>query len=141
MPEGFPRGKGHFFALDYVPPPELPDSEYPFLLSTGRIPFHFHGGSMTRRIEMLDREAPTGYMKIHPDDAVKLGIQEGDTVKVRSRRGEISIKAAPSTEVEPGMVFIPMHFAECPVNILTDTAVDPVAKIPGFKVCAVSIEN
>jgi len=139
--EGFPRGKGRFFALDYVPPPELPDSEYPFVLSTGRIPFHFHGGSMTRRIAALDREVPTGFMNIHPDDAVRLGIREGDTVKVRSRRGEISIKAAPSTEVEPGMVFIPMHFAECPVNTLTDAAVDPVAKIPGFKICAVSIEN
>jgi len=139
--DGFPRGKGQFFALDYTPPPELPDSEYPFLLSTGRIPFHFHGGSMTRRIQMLDKEAPTGYMSIHPDDALKLGIQEGDTVKVRSRRGEIAIKAAPSKEVEPGMVFIPMHFAECPVNTLTDATFDPVAKIPGFKVCAVSIEN
>ena len=139
--DGFPRGKGKFFALDYVPPPELPDKEYPFILSTGRIPFHFHGGSMTRRIDVLNREAPTGYMKIHPEDAIKLGIEEGETVNVRSRRGEISIKAERSTEVEPGMVFIPMHFSECPVNELTDRAFDPVAKIPGFKVCAVSIGN
>ncbi len=137
--EGFPRGKGKFFALDYIPPPELPDNEYPFILSTGRIPFHFHGGSMTRRIDRLNREAPTGYMKIHPEDAIKLGIEEGDTVNVRSRRGEISIKAERSTEVNPGMVFIPIHFSECPVNTLTDRAFDPIAKIPGFKVCAVSI--
>jgi anaerobic selenocysteine-containing dehydrogenase len=80
-------------------------------------------------------------MKIHPEDAVKLGIDEGDTVKVRSRRGEISIKAKRSIEVEPGMVFIPMHFSECPVNTLIDRTFDPVAKIPGFKVCAVHIEN
>ncbi len=139
--EGFPRGKGKFFALDYIPPPELPDKEYPFILSTGRIPFHFHGGSMTRRIDTLNREAPTGYMRINPADAARLGIEEGDTVKVRSRRGNISIQAERSTEVSPGLVFIPMHFAECPVNTLTDRVFDPVAKIPGFKVCAVAIEN
>jgi formate dehydrogenase alpha subunit len=138
--EGFPRGKGMFFPLDHAPSPELPDKEYPFILSTGRIPFHFHGGSMTRRIDRLNREAPTGFMRIHPEDAAGLGIKEGDTVKVRSRRGEISIQAEPSTEVEQGMVFIPMHFAECPVNVLTNRAFDPVAKIPGFKVCAVAIE-
>jgi predicted molibdopterin-dependent oxidoreductase YjgC len=96
---------------------------------------------MTRRIDRLNREAPTGYMKIHPEDAARLGIGEGDTVNVRSRRGKISIQAEPSTEVEPGLVFIPMHFAECPVNTLTNAVFDPVAKIPGFKVCAVAIEH
>ena len=137
----FPRGKGRFFALDYVPPAELPDSEYPYILSTGRIPFHFHGGSMTRRIEILNQEAPTGYMDIHLEDANKLGIKGGEPVKVSSRRGEISIKARISTEVKPGIVFIPFHFSECAVNILTDRKLDPVAKIPGFKVCAVNIEK
>ena len=96
---------------------------------------------MTRRIDTLNREAPTGYMRINPADAARLGIEEGDTVKVRSRRGNISIQAERSTEVSPGLVFIPMHFAECPVNTLTDRVFDPVAKIPGFKVCAVAIEN
>jgi formate dehydrogenase alpha subunit len=139
--EGFARGKGRFFAIDYLPPPELPDNEYPFLLSTGRIPFHFHGGSMTRRIDTLNQEAPTGYIDIHHEDADKLGVKEGEPVTVSSRRGEISIKARISTEVEPGIVFIPMHFSECAVNTLTDRKLDPVAKIPGFKVCAVNIER
>ena len=137
----FARGKGKFFAIDYLPPPELPDNEYPFLLSTGRIPFHFHGGSMTRRIETLNQEAPTGYLNIHLEDADKLGVKEGQPVKVRSRRGEILINARISNEVEPGIVFIPMHFSECAVNTLTDRKFDPVAKIPGFKVCAVNIER
>ncbi|MBW2589346.1 MAG: formate dehydrogenase subunit alpha [Deltaproteobacteria bacterium] len=137
----FPRGKGRFFALDYVPPPELPDKEYPYILSTGRIPFHFHGGSMTRKIDILNQEAPTGYVDIHPEDAKKLGVAEKELLKVSSRRGEISIKARISTEVKPGIVFIPIHFSECAVNILTDRKFDPVAKIPGFKVCAVNIEK
>lgn len=139
--KGFARGKGKFFAIDYQPPHELPDDAYPFLLTTGRIPFHFHGGSMTRRIETLNREVPTGYMNISSEDAHKLGVKEGQTVKVRSRRGEISIHARISEEVQPGIVFIPMHFSECPVNTLTDKTFDPVAKIPGFKVCAVNIER
>jgi len=139
--KGFARGKGKFFAIDYQPPHELPDDAYPFLLTTGRIPFHFHGGSMTRRIETLNREVPTGYMNISYEDAHKLGVKEGQTVKVRSRRGEISIHARISEEVQPGIVFIPMHFSECPVNTLTDKTFDPVAKIPGFKVCAVNIER
>lgn len=139
--KGFARGKGRFFAINYLPPPELPDNEYPFLLSTGRIPFHFHGGSMTRRIETLNQEAPTGYLNIHLEDADKLGVKEGQPVKVRSRRGEILINARISNEVEPGIVFIPIHFSECAVNTLTDRKFDPVAKIPGFKVCAVNIER
>lgn len=137
----FPRGKGRFFALDYVPPAELPDNEYPYILSTGRIPFHFHGGSMTRRIEILNQEAPTGYMDINLEDANTLGIKGGERVKVGSRRGEISIEARVSTEVNPGIVFIPFHFSECAVNILTDRKLDPAAKIPGFKVCAVNIQK
>jgi len=139
--KNFPRGKGRFFALDYIPPAELPDSEYPYLLSTGRIPFHFHGGSMTRKIDILNKEAPTGYVNIHPEDAKKLDIADGQWLNVRSRRGEISIKANISTEVKPGIVFIPMHFSECAVNTLTARKFDPIAKIPGFKVCAVNIRK
>lgn len=137
----FPRGKGRFFALDYVPPPELPDKEYPYILSTGRIPFHFHGGSMTRKIDILNQEAPTGYVDIHPEDAKKLGVAEKELLKVSSRRGEISIKARISTEVKPGIVFIPIHFSECAVNTLTDRRFDAIAKIPGLKVCAVNIKK
>jgi len=138
----FAGGKGKFFTVDYIPPPERPDEDYPFLLNTGRVPFHFHGGSMTRRIARLDREVPTGFINIHPEDASKLGVVEEETVRVSSRRGEISIKTKISNEVGLGTVFIPMHFTEHAVNVLTDpTNLDPVAKIPGFKVCAVKIEK
>lgn len=139
--DGFVRGKGRFFAVDYVPPPEMPDDEYPYLLNTGRIPFHFHGGSMTRRIQRLDREVSTGFVDIHPEDAEDLALENGDSIKVTSRRGEISILARITEEVEPGMVFIPMHFSECAVNMLTDTKLDPLAKIPNLKVCPVRLER
>ncbi len=136
---GFARGRGLFSAVDYRPPAELPDQNFPYILSTGRIPFHFHGGSMTRRIDVLNREAPEAFMNIHPEDAARLGIEEGQEVTVRSRRGEIAIKAARTDEVQPGNVFIPMHFAECTVNRLTDSRIESQAKIPDFKVCAVNI--
>jgi len=136
---GFARGKGIFSSIDYIPPAELPDHEYPYILSTGRIPFHFHGGSMTRRIDLLNKEVPTGYMNINPEDAATLGVEEGQEVLVRSRRGEIAITARQTSEVQPGTVFIPMHFAECAVNKLTDSKVEALAKIPDFKVCAVNI--
>lgn len=96
---------------------------------------------MTRRIERLDKEVPTGYVDINPADAAKLSIEEGESLKVTSRRGHISIKARLTEGVQPGTVFIPMHFSECAVNILTDTTLDPEAKIPGFKVCAVRLEK
>lgn len=137
----FPLGRGKFHALDHVDPSEMPDSEYPFILSTGRIPFHFHGGSMTRRVERLNKEAPKCLLHIHADDARKLGIADGGQVQVSSRRGKIQVQARITDEVEPELVFMPMHYAESLVNVLTDTKLDPVAKIPNFKVCAVNIQK
>jgi formate dehydrogenase alpha subunit len=139
--DGFVRGKGRFHAVDYVEPGELPDKEYPLLLTTGRVPFHFHTGSMTRRIERLDSEVPTGLVDVCPEDALRLGIKEGEIVKVSSRRGEITIRVRVSDEVDPGVVFVPMHFAECAANVLTDTKLDAKSKIPPFKTCAVRIEK
>jgi formate dehydrogenase alpha subunit len=139
--ERFTRGKGLFSPVDYVPAVELPNAEYPFLLSTGRDPFHFHGGSMTRRIEKLDREVPTGYVEIHPQDADRLRIKDMETVRLISRRGDISIQAKISDAVEPGVIFVPMHFVECAANMLTDTHLDKEAKIPPLKVCAVRVEK
>jgi len=136
---GFARGRGLFSAVDYLPPAELPDRDYPYILSTGRIPFHYHGGSMTRRIEVLNQEAPEAFMSIHPEDAARLGIEDGQEVTVQSRRGKIAVKAAKTGEMQPGNVFIPMHFAECTVNRLTDSRIESQAKIPDFKVCAVNI--
>lgn len=95
---------------------------------------------MTRRSTTLDREVPSAYIEINPEDARKIGTRENQAVKVQSRRGEITVRAKISTIVPPGVVFIPMHFAEAPANDLTISALDPIAKIPDFKVCAVKIE-
>lgn len=137
--ETFTRGKGHFFPIDYREPAELPDDEYPFTLTTGRLIFQYHSGTMTRRVAALEREAPTGFVEMNPEDAQRLSIAQGEKVKVKSRRGEIGIKAFITDRVPKGVVFIPFHFAECAANILTAASLDPEAKIPEFKVCAVEI--
>jgi len=135
------RGLGHFFAVEYKPPAELPDEEYDFTLTTGRILFHFHTGTMTRRSEKLNNEVPTGYVEINPQDAEELGIEDGESVKVSTRRGTIEIPAYVTKKVPLKTVFIPFHFKECAANVLTNPALDPIAKIPEFKVCACKIET
>jgi formate dehydrogenase alpha subunit len=135
----FTKGKGTFTAVDYTDPGESPDEQYPLLLTTGRVPFHFHSGSMTRRTEVLNREVPTGYVNIHPDAAKKYEVKDGETITMASRRGEINIVVKVSDEVAPEVVYIPMHFAECAANVLTDSKLDPISKIPGYKVCGVKI--
>ena len=135
----FSRGKGSFAALEFKEPAELPDEDYPLILTTGRMYFHFHTGTMTRRTEILNREVLTGYAEINPVDAEKLGVADGELVLVQSRRGEINVKALVTKRVPDGVIFIPFHFAECAANVLTNPALDPVAKIPEFKVAAVRI--
>ena len=135
----FSRGKGSFAALEFKEPAELPDEDYPLILTTGRMYFHFHTGTMTRRTEILNREVLTGYVEINPVDTEKLGVADGELVLVQSRRGEINVKALVTKRVPDGVIFIPFHFAECAVNVLTNPALDPVAKIPEFKVAAVRI--
>ena len=135
------NGKGKFFGIEFKEPAELPDEEYPFILSTGRIIFHFHTGTMTRRTELLNKEVPTGYVEIAPIDAARLGIGAGEFVSVQTRRGQIKTKALITERVPEGMIFIPFHFAECAANVLTNPAFDPVAKIPEYKVCAARIEK
>jgi len=137
----FARGKGRFFAIKFIPPFESPDSEYPFLLSTGRVMAHYHTGTMTRRGTGLNRISPESLAEINPVDAEKLSISDGDMVSITSRRGSITVKAWINKRSQPGMVFVPFHFHEAPVNLLTSTAIDPVAKIPEFKVSAVRIEK
>lgn len=135
----FSRGKGNFAALEFKEPAELPDYDYPLILTTGRIIFHYHTGTMTRRTEILNREVPTGYVEINPRDAEKLGVADGELVLVQSRRGEINIKALVTKRVPEGVIFIPFHYAECAANVLTNPALDPVAKIPEYKACAVRV--
>ncbi|MDI6889534.1 MAG: formate dehydrogenase subunit alpha [Thermodesulfovibrionales bacterium] len=137
---GFPRGKAVFSTTRYRPSEELPDNEYPFLLSTGRQLFQYHTGSMTRKIDAINKISPEAYIEIHPDDAKQFGINDGKIIKVSSRRGSINIKALISDRPAKGMVFIPFHFKEAAANVLTGTALDPIAKIPELKVCAVKIE-
>ena len=137
----FSRGKGAFTAIDYKPPAEVVDGAYPMWLSTGRSFAHYHSGTMTRVSPSLHQEVPEGYVEISPVDAKTMAIKDGERVKVSSRRGEIQIKARISGKVNRGVVFIPFHFAETAANVLTNSAYDPVAKIPEYKVCAVKVEK
>jgi formate dehydrogenase major subunit len=137
----FSRGKGAFSVIDYQPPAEVADADYPLLLSTGRAFMHYHSGSMTRVSPTLHQELPEGYVEISPADAKAMDIKDGERVTVASRRGEIQIKAKISHKVNHGVVFIPFHFAEAAANVLTNPAYDPVAKIPEYKVCAVKVEK
>jgi formate dehydrogenase alpha subunit len=135
----FSRGLGAFTPVDYREPAEEPDEQYPFVLTTGRLIFHYHTGTLTRRSPSLDREVREGFVELNPHDAQSLGVHDGDMVKVASRRGEIGIRAKVTPTVPSGVVFIPFHFAESAANVLTHRALDPVAKIPEYKVCAVSV--
>jgi len=138
----FARGKGKFHAVHYQDPAEMPDEEYPFFLTTGRMFAHFHTGTMTRVSPNIDFEQITGYVDINPNDADAFKIKDGDTVILSSRRGEIEAPARLSSSVRPGTLFLPIHFGENPTNVLTNSeAVDPLAKIPEFKVSAVNIER
>jgi predicted molibdopterin-dependent oxidoreductase YjgC len=136
----FPRGKGILTPLSLTPGAEEPDEDYPFVLSTGRVLYHWHGGTMTRRSK-LDDIYPEPTVEVHPDDARPLGIKDGDWIAVRSRRGRIQVKALVTERSPAGMVFIPFHFAEAAANELTLDARDPQAKIPDYKVCAVALET
>jgi predicted molibdopterin-dependent oxidoreductase YjgC len=135
----FARGRGKFHAVAFVPASELPDDRFPLVLSTGRILQHFHTGTMSRRSEVLDSLVPGGWVEIHPDDARRLGVAEGQTVRVASRRGEVEIAAHLTDRTAPGSVFMAFHYREAPANRLTNPALDPLAKIPEYKVCAVSV--
>jgi formate dehydrogenase alpha subunit len=137
----FSRGLGRFHPVDFVPPAELPDDEYPFILSTGRILYHYHTGTMSRRVDALNAYVDEGYAEVHPDDARQLGLEDGGWVSVRTRRGEITTRVRATERVAPGSVFVPFHFAEAAANRLTNDALDPKAKIPEYKVAACQIEK
>ena len=139
---GFPRGKARLTLVDYAPPPEQPDRDYPFTLTTGRMLFQYHGGSMTRRVAPIEQVAGQPYVEIGREDAKELGIAAGDLVRVSSRRGAITLRADLSTRPGRGVVFIPFHYAEAAANALTSgSGLDPVCKIPSLKVTAVRIEK
>ena len=137
----FTRGKGLFHAIDHNPPAEEVDADYPFWMTTGRVYAHYHTGTMTRISKALDFEISEGFLEINPFDAEALGLEEGHRIKLASRRGEIETRVTITDRVEKGVVFMPFHFEEANVNKLTNTAVDPIAKIPELKVCAVKLEK
>ena len=136
----FTRGRGKFHAVEFIPAKELPDEEFPFVLSTGRILQHFHTGTMSRRSEVLNDLVPTGSIEMNPADAERLAITDGRKVHVISRRGRIEIDAKLTARVAPGTAFLAFHYHEAPANRLTIAALDPIAKIPELKVCAVRIQ-
>jgi formate dehydrogenase alpha subunit len=137
----FTRGRGLFCPVDYRPPAELPDETYPFILSTGRILFHWHGGTMSRRSPGLDAIAPEAEVEIHPDDAEQFSLAAGDRVRVTSRRGQVVATAKVTRRSPPGTLFMTFHYAEAAANLLTINALDPISKIPAYKVCAVRVEK
>ena len=136
-----PHGLGLFQPVEYIPPAELPDEDYPYLLSTGRVYYHYHTGSMTHRCRGLEEIYPESLAEVNPADAMELGIEDGAMVKLTSRRGEVKVKAMLTERVPKGMVFMNFHFDGAAANILTNPVLDPVAKIPEYKVCAVRMEK
>jgi formate dehydrogenase major subunit/formate dehydrogenase alpha subunit len=137
----FTRGRGLFHPIEYQPPAEMADDEYPLYLTTGRLMYQYHTGTMTRKSEELNRIAPESFVEISPQDAHKYGLENKAMVEVSSRRGKIKVRVEISPKAVPGTVFIPFHYAEGAANKLTHAALDPVSGIPEFKVCAVQLSK
>jgi formate dehydrogenase major subunit len=133
-------GLGTFFGLEYRPPAEVADKEYPYTLMTGRVIFHYHTRTQTGRCKVLDYEVPESYIQINTKDAQELGIKDGEKIKVRSRRGETITNARVTDDVASKVLYMAMHFAEG-ANNLTNTALDPLSKMPELKHCAVAVEK
>jgi formate dehydrogenase major subunit/formate dehydrogenase alpha subunit len=135
----FTRGKGLFHAIDWQPPAEVTDAEYPLYLTTGRILYHYHTGTMTMRSDDLMERAPESFVEISPQDAATYGVADGNRVSIASRRGQIDARVKISGKAVTGTVFIPFHYAQGAANKLTNAALDPVSGIPEYKVCAVKL--
>ena len=135
-----PDGLGHLQVVNYIPPAELPDKEYPYVLTTGRTIFHYHTGTMSRRTPKLDAEVHGAYIQVNPKDATLQKIREGSMVTLTTRRGSIQAKAHVTDDVPEGLVFLPFHFAEACANKITNPVLDPACGMPEYKVCAVKME-
>jgi len=139
--EKFTRGKGIITPIEYTAPAEEIDSEYPLVLTTGRVLEHFHTGTMSRNSKILDRMVPEAFVEINPSDAKKLGVSDNEMVIVSTRRGSINIKVKITDMPKDNVVFIPFHFVEAAANKLTIDAFDPTCKMPELKVCACRVEK
>jgi predicted molibdopterin-dependent oxidoreductase YjgC len=137
----FIRGKGKFIPVTHRPPAEVPDKEFPFILSTGRMLFHYNTGTMTTRVSNLLREFPRNFVQINPEDAEKLEIKKQHKVKVKTRRGELVVLAEITDKVKKGVLWMPFHFSNEPTNVLTNNAFDPVCRTGEYKACAAGIEK
>jgi formate dehydrogenase alpha subunit len=138
--KGFTRGKGKFAPIDHVPPAEKPDDDFPMLMSTGRVLYHWHGGQMTRRAKGLMQIYGEALIEMNPNDAEKIGVNGNRMIRVTSRRGSIEAQAWVTDRVPPGMVYANFHFPNASANELTHASLDPVAKIPEYKITAVKVE-
>jgi formate dehydrogenase alpha subunit len=136
----FARGLGKFTPIEHIPPAEMPDDNYPMILSTGRVIYHWHGGEMTRRSKGLLEIYSEALIEVNPEDARHIGVDGHKRVRVSSRRGSIEAEAWITDRVPPGMVYANFHFPDASVNELTIAALDPISKIPEYKVCAVKVE-
>ena len=136
----FPRGKGKFWELEYGTESELPDDEYPYHLTTGRVLFHWHGGTMTRS-SRLEEAFPVPIVEMHPADAGALKVVSGDWLRISSRRGSVECQVMVTGRSPAGTLFLPFHFVEAAANLLTLDKIDPRAKIPDFKMAAVKLEK
>jgi formate dehydrogenase major subunit/formate dehydrogenase alpha subunit len=139
--EQFTIGKGVFSAIEYIPPAETADRDFPFFLTTGRLLYHYHTGTMTMKSGGLNEIAPECFVEISPQDARELSIQDGALVRIASRRGSIQARLKVSPKAVRGTVFLPFHYAQAAANRLTNAALDPVCGIPELKVCAVKLEK
>mgnify|MGYP006093415055 FL=1 len=141
--EGFPteNGRGKFVTADVLPPDEVPNADYPLILTTGRVLEHWHTGSMTRRSDVLDQIEPEATANLSPRELGRRGMKPGDTIRVETRRGAIELKARADRDIPEGMVFIPFCYVEAAANLLTNPALDPFGKIPEFKFCAARVST
>ena len=139
--EKFTRGLGKFHPVEYLPADELPDDEFPLFLTTGRVLYHYHTGTMTMKTPGLNEIVPECFVEISREDAGTCRVEHDSLIRVASRRGEIEVRAKVSDKVDKGTVFIPFHFANAAANRLTNGALDPLARIPELKVCAVKLEG
>jgi len=137
----FTRGKGLFHSIEFIPPAETPDDEYPLYLTTGRVLYQYHTGTMTRKTKGLNERAPENFIEVSPEDAKTYALTDGAKITIASRRGQIEAVVKISEKMVAGTIFMPFHFAESAANKLTNTALDPVCKIPELKVCAVKLST
>ncbi|MBN2137479.1 MAG: formate dehydrogenase subunit alpha [Sedimentisphaerales bacterium] len=137
----FTRGKGKFHPVEFKDPAELTSGKYPFVLSTGRLLYQFHTGTMTRKCSAINQVSPAGFVEIHTEDAASLGIEDGQKVEVATKRGKVTTLAKVTDNIGKGWIFMPFHFQEGPANMLTIDELDPTAKIPEYKVCAAAVRK